>query len=223
MDKLQQIYHILQKDLHLELRRKEIIITMVLFALITIVIFHFADKSDLIIKRLAAGIFWVTIIFTSNLGLQKSFAREQENNTIQALQLCASATVIYIAKFMGNFLYLIIFELIFIPIFAILFNITIPILLLKLASVIVLTNIGLAAAGTLLAAISAHLRSRDMLLPIILLPIIIPLLLAAVSCTEIIINETIPEKLNSWLKVLSGFALIYVILGSILYEFVIQD
>ena len=164
-----QIFAILRKDLLLELRSKEVLTTMLVFALVVVVLFNFVfDPGAEEVKVTAPGILWVAIVFAGNLGLSRTFAREQENGVIQGLLLCPiDRSYLFVAKVLGNIIFIFLLEVVILPVMIVLFDVHVggawPMLLL----VLLLGIIGFASVGTVFSAISANTKSREVMLPIL--------------------------------------------------------
>ncbi len=174
----QQAWAIVRKDLAMEMRSRERTAATLVFALIVTLVFHFTlDLRTANIQALAPGILWVAFAFAGMLGLSRSFVRERDEGCLDALLLCpVDRSVIYVGKMIGNFLFVSVAEAVLLPILFALFNLPFPPLLL---AIIPLGTLGLCAVGTLFAAMTAYTRAREMLLPVLFFPVVIPVLTAA--------------------------------------------
>ena len=198
--------------------------SMLIFAFLVIVIFSFAfDPTDETLKEVFPGIIWVAFIFAGILGLNRSFVAEKQNNSIHGLMLCpADRSAIYFGKVITNLVLMLIMEAISLPIFIILFDYSFSGSILKLILVILLGTFGFVAIGTFLAALTANTRTSEVLLPIILFPVIVPLVIGAVESTgAIFIGEEMSEILP-WLKVLGIYDLIFITVPFMLFDFVLE-
>lgn len=213
------------KDIVSEFRSRETISSMLIFCLIVVVIFNFMfEPGSTLVREMVPGILWVAITFAGILGLNRSFIYEVDQGCLLGLLLCpVDHYTLYLGKMLGNFFFMIIMEIIIIPLMIILFNLDILNILLPLALIILLGTLGFAAVGTLLSAISVNTRAREILLPILLFPIAIPVLLAAVKATGSLINEGTFASAGSWIKILTGFDIIFLVLSSLLFEYVVED
>lgn len=222
---IKQIFTILQKDLLQELRSKDIIIAMLIFSLTVVVIFNFVfDPGSEEMKATAPGILWVAFAFASNLGLSRSFAREQENAMMQGLLLCpVDRSAIFTAKVIGNFLFITIVELITLPVMVLFFDISISAILLPLLATLLLGTLGFATIGTIFSAISANTRSREVMLPIMLFPVSVPVILASIKSTAYLLEGREFPAVWSWLRLLIGFDIIYFFVCFLLYEYVVEE
>ncbi len=211
---------IIRKDLRAELRSKELVSTMVLFTLLSVLVFSFALELDRTARQeLVNGILWVTLVFASILGLNRSLATERELGGMDAMMIAPIPRMaIYIGKMVGNFLFVLVVGLVLLPLMTILYNITL--FQIPLIATMVLGTFGLSAIGTLLAAMTAQTRSRETLLPIAMLPVIIPLLLVVIAAASAVMRD---ENAWVWIGVLVLVDMIYAVLGLILFEYVIED
>ena len=220
-----QIFAILHKDLLLELRSKEVLTTMLVFALVVVVLFNFVfDPGAEEVKVTAPGILWVAIVFAGNLGLSRTFAREQENGVIQGLLLCPiDRSYLFVAKVLGNIIFIFLLEVVILPVMIVLFDVHIggawPMLLL----VLLLGIIGFASVGTVFSAISANTKSREVMLPILLFPVTIPVILSSIKSTAYLFAGRELSEVWSWLRVLVGFDVVFFVVCFILYEYVIEE
>ena len=213
------------KDIISEFRSRETISSMLIFCLIVVVIFNFMfEPGSMLVREMVPGILWVAITFAGILGLNRSFIYEVDQGCLLGLLLCpVDHYMLYLGKMLGNFFFMIVMEIIIIPLMIILFNLNILNIIFPLALIIFLGTLGFAAVGTLLSAISVNTRAREILLPILLFPIAIPVLLAAVKATGSLINEGTFASAESWVKILTGFDIIFLVLSSLLFEFVVED
>jgi heme exporter protein B len=177
---------LLGKELRTEFRSRELLTTTVVFILIVIVLFSFtfeptSDES----RRFGPGLLWLAFLFAASLMLQPCFLREQTNDTLSALRLAVSDPfAIFLAKLAANTLFLLLTELFLLPFFALMYNLRIVGVLPWLILVFVLGSLGISIAGTALSAISAQARMREMLLPLLMLPLLTPILVASTEVTK---------------------------------------
>ena len=214
---------IFRKDVRAEMRSRELIGSMVLFALLAVLVFSFAlDLNRQGLLDSISGVLWVTLIFASILGLNRSMAMERDQGNLDALLLAPiSRPAIYIGKLAGNLVFVLSVALSLAVVITILFNAVLfdPRLLLVLA----LGAIGYSTIGTLLAAMSVQTRARESLLPIIMLPVALPLLLASVRATSALLNGAADDQWLPWLSILIVLDIIFLVLGFLLFEFVVED
>ncbi|MDZ7332137.1 MAG: heme exporter protein CcmB [candidate division KSB1 bacterium] len=213
------------KDILSELRSRETISSMLIFCLIVVVIFNFMfEPGSTVVKQMVPGILWVAITFAGLLGLNRSFIYEVDQGCLMGLLLCpVDHYLLYLGKMIGNFLFMVLMEVIMLPLMIVLFNLDIFAILLPLLSIILLGTLGFATVGTLLSAISVNTRAREILLPILLFPIAIPVLLAAVKATSSLINQESLAGAASWLRILIGFDIIFLVMASLLFEYVVEE
>jgi heme exporter protein B len=217
---------IVRKDLLVELRTGEAIPSMVLFSLSTFVLFHFTLDRRSVDGDLAAGVLWVTLLFAAVLGIVRLFVAEREQGGFDGILMAPiERTSLLIAKAGALFAYLLALELIAIPIFALFFLgdgfwEALP----RLLVVAVLADIGLAVMGALLASIAVHTRARDLLLPLLLLPLTIPLMIGAAAATKPLLSVPLETSgLGKWLAVLALYDLIFGLLAYAVFDFLMED
>ena len=222
---LKQILAILRKDILLELRSKDIIVSMSVFAFIVVIVFNFTfDPTTQQIKNSAPGILWVALLFSGNIGLSRAFAREQENSMMQGMLLCpVDRSLIYVAKVIGNVIFMTFVQLIILPVMVILLDLSIGKVLPQLLVVLFLGTLGFAGIGTLFSTISANTKSREVMLPILLFPVSVPVILSATKSTAYLISGQDIGQSLSWIKLLIGFDVIFLVICFLLYEYVIEE
>src|SRR3984957_8316018 len=176
---------LLGKELRTEFRSRELLTTTVVFILMVIVLFSFTfDPTYNESRRFGPGLLWLAFLFAASLMLQPCFLREQNNDTLSALRLSVSDPfAIFLAKFIANTLFLLFTEVLMLPIFAVLYNVPVLRVLPQLLLVFFLGSLGVSIAGTALSAISAQARMRELLLPLLLLPLLTPVLVASTQVT----------------------------------------
>jgi len=174
------------KELRTEYRSRELLTTTIVFILIVIVLFSFTfDPTSDESRRFAPGLLWLAFLFAASLMLQPCFLREQHNDTLSALRLSVSDPfAIFLAKLVANTLFLLLTELILLPLFAIMYNVAVVPVLHWLVLVFFLASLGISIAGTALSAISAQARMRELLLPLLMLPLLTPILVASTEVTK---------------------------------------
>jgi heme exporter protein B len=176
---------LLGKELRTEFRSRELLTTTVVFILIVVVLFSFTfDPTSAESRRFAGSLLWLAFLFAASLMLQPCFLREQNNDTLSALRLSVSDPfAIFVAKLAANTLFLLLTELLMLPVFSILFNVPIFPVFGRLVVVLFLGSLGVSIAGTALSAVSAQARMRELLLPLLLLPLLTPVLVASTQVT----------------------------------------
>jgi heme exporter protein B len=176
---------LLGKELRTEFRSRELLTTTAVFILIVVVLFSFTfDPTSAESRRFAGSLLWLAFLFAASLMLQPCFLREQNNDTLSALRLSVSDPfAIFVAKLAANTLFLLLTELLMLPVFSILFNVPIFPVFGRLVLVLFLGSLGVSIAGTALSAVSAQARMRELLLPLLLLPLLTPVLVASTQVT----------------------------------------
>jgi len=215
---------LLAKELRLEFRTRELLNATVVFALVVVVLFSFSfDPTSAESRRLGPGLLWIAFLFSGSLMLHPSFGREQVNQTLDALRMAPiSPFALLLGKMLANFLFLSAAEVVLVPIFAVLYNVSLVAVVGRLALVIVLGTLGLCITGTVFSAIAAHARMRELLLPLLLLPILVPLLIAAVECTTSLLAAD-PGLERGWLALLAGFDIVFLTASWLLSDFLLEE
>ncbi len=213
------------KDLSAELRSRELLSAMLIFALLVILIFNFALDLDPATRReptITAGILWVIFVFAGTLGLNRSMAIEKDRGCIDGLLLApVDRSAIYFGKALGNLVFMLMVEIIVLPIYSLLYNVNLlnPGLLL----VILLGSIGYVAVGTLLAAMAVQARTRDILLPILLFPVVLPVILAAVKASTGFLDGIEMNLIRPWLNLLIAYDIIFSAVAFMVFDYVVEE
>jgi heme exporter protein B len=215
---------IVAKEVRAEFRARELLNTTLIFAFVVVVIFSFAfDPTTAESRRFGPGLLWIALLFAGSLMLQPSFAREHANDTLDALCLApVSPFAILLGKIVANFVFLTACEVLLLPVFAVLYNVALLPVLGRLVIVLMLGTFGLTITGTVFSAVAAQARMRELLLPLLLLPVLVPLLLAAVEATAGLFAET-PELQWTWLEILIGFDVMFFTASWLLSDFLLQE
>jgi len=216
---------LVRKDLLLEWRTRARANALVFFALATLLLFSFALGPDTtILRRAAGGTLWLAILLASVLALGESFRVEQENAALDGLRLApADARALFLAKSLANALLLLLLGTVILPVLAALAGVTLVQGPGPMAAVLVLGALAIAGPGTLYAAIASQARARDVLLPLLLFPLVIPALVAAAKATSLVFEGDPMLQFPSWLGLLAGFDLVYWSLGFVLFPRVLED
>ena len=218
---LAQVLAILWKDIRCELRSKQTWMGMGLFALLVLVIFNFA--FDLRVDNKAAiapGVLWVAFVFASLLGLGRTIAAEREKGSMDRLSLCpVDRKAIYLAKLLGNLLFIGVVEIVALPVFAALFDV--PLFAGTLLPIVLLGTLGIATVGTLFSAIAAATRARELLLPVLVFPLIVPVVISAVRATGSLMVPVLNEP--PWIGLMAAFDIIFLSISMLTFEFVIEE
>jgi heme exporter protein B len=224
MPYLRKIAAIIAKDIAAELRTREMLSSMFVFSLLVILIFNFAfDLRADNQRTLAPGVLWVAIAFAGMLGLSRSFIMEKDRGSMEGLLLTpVDRSAIYLGKMLGNVLFIVVVEAVILPIFVVLFNLSAGDLPL-LAGVMILGTVGFAGVGTLFSAMAVHTRAREVLLPILLFPVVVPVMLASVKLTAAILDRVAFDEVQNWFSLLVAFDAIFLALSVILFDFVVEE
>jgi heme exporter protein B len=215
---------ILWKDLKIELRTKEVFTSSFIFAIIVLVIFNFTlDLGAGDSLKFGAGFLWIAFAFAGVLALNRSFTIEKEDNCAQALMLTpADRGAIYLGKFFANVIFMLVTEIFVLPLFVIFFNVSISsesVILLLL--IFVLGSIGFSSVGTVFAAVAANTRMRDVMLPVLLLPVTVPVLIASVETTAYALGAV--ESASFWFKLLVAYDIVFVTASFLVFEHVLEE
>jgi heme exporter protein B len=212
----------LRKDLRLEWRAKDALNAMGFFALLVVVIFSFAFEPTAEESRLiAGGIFWVAFLFAAIVALNQTWAREMRHHVLDAYRVSgASPAALFLSKSAGNFLFVILIEAIITPLFLVFYNLHVLGSVWLLACVFLLGAWALVVNGTFFAALSLRTRNREVMLPLLLLPISIPAVIAMVEATTQLLTGS--DQPFTWLKLLAGYDVIFTTVGLLLFGTVLN-
>ena len=216
---------LLRKDLRVELRTLRSLPAMALFAVSAFVIFRFGLDRTTLDGELAAGVLVPTLLFAALLAINRLFVAEHEEGGFDLIRLApVDRTVLFAAKASALVIYLVVLELIAVPIFALFFLDSVS-GLVPFALVLLLANIGLAATGTLISTIATMSSARDLLAPLILLPLLIPLVIAAAGAGEHLLAAGGPDygRFGTWLALLGLYDLIFLLVGYATFDFLLDD
>jgi heme exporter protein B len=217
---------LIRKDVRLELRTRESVPAMVLFAIGTFVLFHFALDEREVSDGLAAGILWMTLLFASVLGMNRLFVAEREEGGFDGFLLApVDRTALFVAKAFVLFVFLVVVEVFVVGAFAILLLGPSPWPPLpELIVVLVLADLGLAVVGTLVAALAVQTRARDLIGPLLALPLFVPLVIAAARASTPLLAEAGAGPLEArWLVILGLYDLVFGLLAYAIFDFLLED
>lgn len=212
---------ILWKDILLETRTKDFLVSVLVFALIVIVVFNFAvDPTPATVGLVAPGALWISFVFGGVLGLTRSFAVEKERGSMHGLLLApVGRDTIYFGKMLASLLFMLMVEAIAFPVFAIMFNI--PMSAPGFIPVALLATLGIVTVGTLFSAMAVNTRAREVMLPLLFLPVALPAIVAAVEATgPALFGQTNDTQ---WLPFLGVFDAIFLVVCSVVFSFVVED
>ena len=223
MHSLRTTLTLLAKEVRLEFRTRELLTATIIFSLIVIVFFSVAfEPTPTEARRYGPGLLWIAFFFAGSLLLQPSFAREQINDTLDALRMAPIPSfALLAAKMLANLLFLFIAEAILVPVFSVFYNVSLAGIVGRLALVLLLGSAGLVITGTVFSAISAHARMREVLLPVLLLPFLTPVLIAAVSATLSLFTAD-PALDGTWVTFLIGFDIVFLTTSWLLSDFLAE-
>lgn len=212
------------KDIVIEMRSKESISSMLMFGILVLVVFMFAFDATGIEKSLIGpGELWVAYSFAAILGLNRSLAMEIDNDCLQGLLLAPLGRgELYLGKVASNFTFMVIAEFIILPVFFVLNNLSFDQRFLGIAGISILGTLGISAVGTILSTISANTRMKEVMLPILQIPLTVPVVIAAVEATSQILNSEKPE-ISAWLTILTGFSIVYLTVSYLVFEFAVEE
>jgi heme exporter protein B len=224
---------IARKDLKAEFRTKQMLNSMMIFALLVIVIFSFAFGNEAsifiqginkkVVDLLAPGMLWIAFTFAGMLGLSRSFAGEKEEGCLEGLKLCpADRSEIYNGKVLSNAFLMFLMEIVTIPVFVVLFSYDIS-NIPGLVIVVILGTLGFIFVGTLLSALTVNTRTREILLPVILFPVLLPVIISAVNATGKMLVSAPISEIASELQILAVYDIIFFITAQLVFEYTIED
>jgi heme exporter protein B len=217
---------LIRKDLRLERRSPESLPAMALFSLGTIVLFHFALNEDQVSGNLASGILWVTLLFSAVLGINRLFVAEREEGGFDGFLLApVDRTALFVAKATVLFAFLVLLEVFVVAAFSVLLLGPSPWgPLPELAVVLVLADLGLAVIGTLVAALAVQTRVRDLLTPLLALPLTVPLVIAGARATAPLLSDHGAGALEArWLAILGLYDLVFGLLAYAIFDFLLEE
>ncbi len=217
------IYAIAQKDITVEARNKDIVVSISAFGIfVSAIIVITVNLTPSAAQDIGTGILWVGISFATVLGLNRSVTQEAENNTIEGLMLAPiSRDLIFLGKSLSIFLFITLSELAIVPVFAVLFNL--PLWHFEMLIVFLLANLGLASLGTLFASMASKVKTREILLPTVLLPTCVPLLMAATRATTVITKGENLEQLMPWFIIAVVFDIMFFAISAVLFHFALEE
>jgi len=219
------MWAIVWKDMAAELRSRELISAMFVFALLVIIIFNFAldlDPGTRTAPSITSGVLWVTFTFAGTIGLNRSMATEKDRGCLDGLLLApVDRSAIYFGKVIGNLVFMLLVEAILFPIYSILYNVNLfnP----GLIFITILGSIGYVAVGTLLASMAVQTRTRDVLLPILLFPIVIPIIIGAVKGSTAFLQGLPMSEIWPYINLLIVFDVVYTTLAFLVFDYIVEE
>ena len=211
------------KDVLSEMRTREIVFSVVVFTLLVVFIFNFAFASNQQdASMLAPGIIWATFAFAGVLSLNRSFIMEKEEGCLEGLMISPiSREAIYVGKLLASLLFMLIVEAIALPAFAMFFNL--DIFSVQLITVTVLTTLGFVAVGTLFSALAVNTKAREMVLPILFLPVVVPVIISAVKASGLALAGEPWGEMSSWLQIMAAFDVIFLVVSFLVFGYVVEE
>lgn len=222
-DYLSAVGGLVWKDLAAELRSRELLGAMLVFALLVILIFNFALELQVATRKaITSGVLWTTFAFAGTLGLNRSMGMERERGCLDALLLApVDRSAIYFGKALANLVFLLLVAVIVLPVYSALYGVSL--FNAGLVGVIVLGVVGYVAVGTLLSAMSVQTRTRDILLPILLFPVVLPVLVAAVKASNGFLQGWDMTEIMPWINLLLVYDVIFVAVSFMSFEYIVQE
>jgi heme exporter protein B len=214
---------IVWKDIRAELRTKDIFSSMFVFALLAVIVFNFAFELRVPdMKMVAPGIVWVAIVFAGTLGLNRAFVIEQDKGSLAGLLLApVDRAAIYFGKMLGNLVFILIVEIILLPLVMIFFNLSL--LSWQHLLVLFLGTYGFAAVGTVFSAMAVNTRAREVMLPILLFPVLLPVLVASVKMTGSLLDGEALSEVANWLRLVTIYDIGFTVVAYLTFGFVVEE
>jgi heme exporter protein B len=222
---MRQIAAILMKDLKAEWRTREILTTMFVFTVLVIVVFNFAlGANPELIRQVTPGILWVALLFATVLGLQRSAQMEYEDDCLSGVLLAmGERSAFFVAKTAGNMLYLLMITLCTFPLFTIWFRVNIFVHILPLSVVLLLGILGFSAIGTLFSIITLNTRTREIMLPLLFLPVSVPLMIASIYATAKLIAGKDLGEVTDFLTLMGVFDIVFLVVALLVFDAVVEE
>ncbi len=219
----QVIWAVLWKDLRIEFRTKDVFTSMAVFAVLALLIFNFAFELRIPNKSIIVpGVLWVTIAFAAILGLGRAFISEKDKGSLAGLMLApVDRSAIYFGKMIASLVFILVVEAFLLLLITVFFNV--PLISLPLLLILLLGTIGITAVGTLFSALAVNTRAREVLLPVLLLPVLLPLLIACIRTTiGLLEGDSLADHLN-WIQLLVFFDLLFLVAAFLTFDYVVEE
>ena len=219
------MFALIRKDLQIEFRTKETVAALLLLGLLTLTVLSFAfDPTSALRAEAAPGALWVAVIFAGVLGLSRSFVAERENDCLHGLLLSpVDRGTIYLAKAVANVLFMLMAQVVIVPIFLFFFNVPVGLNLFGVMLALALGLVGFSAVGTLFAAISVRTRVREVMLPLLMLPLTVPICIAGVKVTSRLLAGKPWAEVTPWLHLMVGFDVVFLVVGWLVFEYAVEE
>lgn len=220
-----QVRAIVWKDFLTEFKTRELFSSMFVFAVLVILIFIFSvDLSLVNSEEVGPGVLWVAVIFAGTLGLNRSFTLEKENSGLQGLLLAPiDRAAIYFGKMLSNLIFFLVMEAFILPVFMVFFNIDLLSNLGPLLVVLLIGTLGFSALGTLLSSLSSNLKTREIMLPLLLYPLMVPIAIGAVRLTEQVLTGGALGDMMNWVGLILCFDVIYLAVSIMTIDHILED
>lgn len=214
---------ILWKDVRAEMRTKDIFSSMFIFAVLAVVVFNFAFELRVPDMRMVApGIIWVAVSFAGTLGLNRAFVIEQDRGSLAGLLLApVDRSAIYFGKMLGNLLFMLVVEVVLLPLVMLFFNLAL--LTWQHLVVLLLGTVGFAAVGTVFSAMAVNTRAREVLLPILLFPVLVPVLVAGVKMTGGLLDGQSLAEMGNWLRLVVIYDVGFALVAYLTFDYVVEE
>jgi heme exporter protein B len=221
----QQVFALLVKDLRTEWRTRELFTSMFVFAVLVVVVFNFAIGSNPdLMRQVAPGILWVALLFSTVLGLQRSIQMEVEEDCLQGLLLAmGDRSVLFVAKTVANMIYLLVVAICTLPLFSVWFRLDLLAPLAGLGLILLLGMLGFSAVGTFFSMLAVNAQARDVMLPLLFLPVSVPLTIGSVYATADLIEGKTLSDITDWLTLIGIFDIVFVVLALLVFDYVIEE
>ena len=216
---------ILAKDLKTEWRAREVFTSMFVFTVLVVVVFQFTIGSNpALIREVAAGVLWVALLFATVIGLQRAVQMEGEEDCLQGVLLAVQdRSALFLAKALANMIYLVVVSGCILPLFALWFRVDLTASLPALGVILVLGVVGLSVLGTLFSLIVLNIRMREVMLPLLFLPVSVPLLIAAVYATADLIDGRTLADVRDYLILMGVFDVVFLVLALLIFDYVVEE
>ena len=216
---------ILAKDLKTEWRAREVFTSMFVFTVLVVVVFQFTIGSNpALIREVAAGVLWVALLFATVIGLQRAVQMEGEEDCLQGVLLAVQdRSALFLAKALANMIYLVVVSGCILPLFALWFRVDLTASLPALGVILVLGIVGLSVLGTLFSLIVLNIRMREVMLPLLFLPVSVPLLIAAVYATDDLIDGRTLADVRDYLILMGVFDVVFLVLALLIFDYVVEE
>ncbi len=223
---MRDIFTIFFKDISLETSGGGIFPAVSVFAVVIASVFHFTNAfpSDFATSSSAPAVLWISVFFAATVAFERSFEIEKKSEALRMVLMSpVDRGAVFIGKMLANLLLLLAVEAVFIPVFAIFFRIAIMPVIFPFISVVFAGTIGIAAAGTILSALSAQTKMKGVVLPVLLFPILVPVLISASQAVSSIFGGGVEPDFAQNLKILVSFDLAFIAAGTLIYGYIIEE